>query len=319
MKKVVLGNTNETVSAFCLGAMHFGTKVPKETAFTLLDLYCDKGGMFIDTANCYTHWDENGRGGESEELLGEWFASRGNRKDIFIATKVGSPYTGVEAGLQKERIISECEKSLKRLGIETIDLYYAHRDTRHVPLEETLEAFDSLVKSGKVKHIAVSNYMPWRIQKALDISESKKLAAYSCVQFRYSYLRQNESGSHSVHLYVDRNMIDFLQQTRMPLIAFSPLLRGAFTNSEKKIPEVFIGPDSDLRMETLRKCAQEVGATPNQVLLAWLAKRPFQTIPLFSASTEAQLKENLGAADLELSDEILERLNTAGTQYTKFK
>jgi aryl-alcohol dehydrogenase-like predicted oxidoreductase len=138
MKKVKLGNSYEMVSTLCLGAMYLGTKQNKERSFTLLDQYTDAGGNFIDTANIYAHWVPKGIGGDSETCIGQWIKARRNREKVFIATKVGFPYQDVPHSLKADIIEEECNKSLKRMGLETIDLYYAHNDDRGTLIEETL-------------------------------------------------------------------------------------------------------------------------------------------------------------------------------------
>jgi aryl-alcohol dehydrogenase-like predicted oxidoreductase len=148
METQKLGKTGVDVSALCLGAMYFGTRNDQATSYRVLDKYVEAGGTFIDTANIYAHWVKGFKGGESETLLGEWMQGRGNRDKLFIASKVGFGYPGVPVGLRANQIEEECNKSLRYLKIDTIDLYYAHVDDRKTPLEETLEAFDKLVKAG---------------------------------------------------------------------------------------------------------------------------------------------------------------------------
>ena len=172
MRTVPLGKTGVEVSVFCLGTMDFGTHTDPETSYKLLDLYVEKGGFFLDTANVYARWWPGYVGGESETLLGRWMHERKNRSRLFLATKVGFEMPGVERGLRAHQIEEECEKSLKRLGIETIDLYYAHRDNPNTPLEETLEAFYRLIKAGKVRFIGASNYPAWWLEEARWISKT---------------------------------------------------------------------------------------------------------------------------------------------------
>src|SRR5262249_16618138 len=152
-------------------AMFFGTRTDSEMSIQLLDAYVAAGGTSIDTANIYAHWIKGFRGGESETLLGEWMRSRRNRSQLVIATKVRFDCPGVERCLKAKMIVEECNKSLQRLDIETIDLYYAHVDDYDTPLEETLEAFNRLVKAGKVRYIGASNYLAWRIEQARCLSE----------------------------------------------------------------------------------------------------------------------------------------------------
>ena len=185
MNTVPLGRSGVNVSALCLGAMYFGSRTDNETSWQLLDQYTEAGGSFIDTANIYARWVPGCSGGESETLLGEWMRERTNREQLFIASKVGFEYPGVERGLPAWRIEEECDKSLKRLGIDTIDLYYAHVDDRQTSQEETLEAFNTLVSSGKVRLIGGSNFLAWRLEDAAWISRTRKWAEYCCVQQRH--------------------------------------------------------------------------------------------------------------------------------------
>ena len=170
--------------------MYFGTRNDEATSFRLLDIFVDAGGFFIDTANIYTHWVEGYKGYESEALLGRWMKARKNRPRLFIATKVGFeiPYYGVQRGLPAATILQECDTSLRNLGVETIDLYYAHCDDPNTPLEESLQAFDRLVKAGKVRAIGASNYQAWRLEEARWTSRAHGWSEFCCVQRRHTYL-----------------------------------------------------------------------------------------------------------------------------------
>ena len=162
MKNINLKN-GLSVSPICLGAMMFGSTVSKEDAYAVLDTFVGMGGNFIDTSNNYAHWA--GTGDESETLLGEWLRDRGCRDKIILATKVGFDRHGVGAGLKREQIEYWCDESLRKLGTDYIDLYYAHTDDMSTPMEETLEAFDSLVRKGKVRLLGGSNYDTWRFSE----------------------------------------------------------------------------------------------------------------------------------------------------------
>jgi aryl-alcohol dehydrogenase-like predicted oxidoreductase len=166
MRTVPLGNTGVEVSAFCLGTMYLGSREDKATSYRLLDQYVEAGGSFLDTANTYARWMPGCAGGESETLLGAWMRERKNRSRLFVATKVGFAYPGVERGLRAHQIQTECEKSLQRLRTDTIDLCQAHVDDRNTPMEETLEAFDRLVRAGKVRFVGASNFAVWRLEEA---------------------------------------------------------------------------------------------------------------------------------------------------------
>jgi aryl-alcohol dehydrogenase-like predicted oxidoreductase len=314
MKTVILGNTGIQVSALCLGGMYFGTRNDEATSFRLLDQYVEAGGSFIDTANIYAHWVKGFKGAESEALLGRWMKSRKNRSKMFIATKVGFeiPPMGVPRSLRASWIESECEKSLQRLGCETIDLYYAHQDDRSTPMEETLGAFDQLVKAGKVRFIGASNFTAWRLEEARWTSVNHGWSEYCCVQQRHTYLRQKPGASFYPQLAANEDLFDYCRNRKITLLAYSALLSGGYTRPDREIGEEYAGADSQARIKVLKEVAEEIGCTVNQVILAWMLHgQPF-TLPLIAASTESQLSENLGALEISLSPAELARLDQAG-------
>jgi aryl-alcohol dehydrogenase-like predicted oxidoreductase len=310
MRTVTLGTSGAQVSALCLGAMYFGTRNDEATSFALLDQYVAAGGTFIDTANIYAHWVEGFQGGESEALLGRWLKARGNRNSIFLASKVGFNYPAAPRSLAARHIIQEAEKSLTRLGVDTLDLFYAHVDDYRTPLEETLEAFDRLVQTGKVRYIGASNYLAWRLEKARWISRTNGWAEYCCVQQRYSYLRGRRGVSFEPQVEANDDLVSYTRMEGVTLLAYSVLLGGAYTRSDRAFGDQYLGPDSDARLAALRAVADETGATANQVVLAWMLQQG--VLPLIAASTREQLQENLDALDVTLSDEQLTRLNAAG-------
>jgi len=318
MKTVNLGNTGMEVSAISLGCMYFGTKMSESVSFALLDHYYEAGGRFLDTANNYAFWAEGGSGGESESLIGRWLKERGNRHEMVIATKVGAmpsvPGAGLEhaEGLSARVIEKAVDESLKRLGTDYIDLYYAHIDDRNTPLAETLEAFDRLVRAGKVKQIGCSNMMTWRIEQAKSISRSQGWAAYCCVQQRYSYLRPKAGADFGLKVAASQELLDYCHTNDdLTLIAYSPLLHGAYTDDLAKFPIKYVTWDSDARYAALEKVAQEKGATKNQVVLAWMLQSTPRVIPVIGVSAIEQLQENLAALDVRLSAEQMKELNEA--------
>ncbi len=313
MRQLTLGEGGPHVSEFCLGAMYFGTRNDRAESFALLDQFMEAGGNFIDTANIYAHWVPGGKGGESETMLGAWMRARDNREQCFIATKVGFEYPGIQPGLRANQIETECHKSLKRLGIETIDLYYAHVDDRETPLEETLAAFDKLVRAGKVRFIGASNTLAWRLERARWISRTQGWAGYCCVQQRYTYLRPKPGADFDPQISANDDLLDYVRSEPVRLLAYSPLLSGAYTRDDREIPPQYQGPDSQERLLVLRKIAAEAGATPNQVIFAWMLQSEPAVIPLVAASTPSQMQENLDARNLTLSPDQISRLNAAGT------
>ena len=311
MRTVLLGNTGVQVSAFCLGTMHLGSRTDRETSYRILDRYVEASGSFLDTANNYAMWVPGYVGGESETLLGEWMRERKNRAEVFVATKVGFDYPGVERGLRAYQIETECEKSLRRLGIGTIDLYYAHRDDRNTPMEETLEAFDRLVKAGKVRFVGASNLTAWRLEEARWVSQTHGWVEYCCIQQRYSYIRPKPGASFGHQTAANDDLLDYCRARGIRMLAYSPLLSGAYVRADRAFPDQYLGPDTDARVAALRAVCEEAGATANQVVLAWMAQSDPAVIPVFGASTVDQLQENMGAQEVELSAEQVARLNDA--------
>ncbi|MBP6439970.1 MAG: aldo/keto reductase [Caldilineaceae bacterium] len=312
MKTTPLGKSGLDVSIYCLGAMYFGSRNDRATSYRMLDRYVDAGGSFIDTANIYAWWMDGYRGGESETLLGEWLRERGHRSRLFIATKVGFQYDDVKIGLTAAQIEAECDKSLRRLGVDTIDLYYAHVDDRNAPLEETLAAFDRLVRAGKVRFIGASNFLAWRLAQAHALSEQHGWPDYVCLQQRHTYLRPKPGASFDPQLSLTDDLVDYCRTNQVTLLAYSSLLSGAYQRADRPVPDEYCGPDADTRLAVLRNVAAARGVTPNQVILAWLVQQNPPIIPVMAASTDAQMAENLDALKITLTDDELALLNTSG-------
>jgi len=310
MRVVALGATGAEVSALCLGTMHFGSLIDWKSSCLLLDQYAAAGGGFIDTANNYAVWVPGYRGGESEALLGQWMQERKNRSRLFLATKVGFEHAHAERGLRAGRILAECDKSLQRLRTDVIDLYYAHTDDWHTPLPETLEAFDRLVRAGKVRWLGASNHRAWRLEEARSISRQHGWAEYCCIQQRYSYLQPRPGASFGHQVAASDELLDYCQERHVQLLAYSPLLHGAYTRSDRPLREQYLGSHNTAAVRVLGAVAEEVGATANQVVLAWMLHRQPQAIPVIGASTAEQLRENLAATEVRLSPEQMARLNS---------
>ena len=183
-----LGRSGLSVSPLCFGGNVFGWTADEATSHALLDRFVDAGGNFIDTANVYSHWVPGHSGGESESIIGRWLKKRGRRNDIIVATKVGMEMQGVAKGLKRAQIQRGVDDSLRRLQIDCIDLYYAHRDDTDTPLEETLAALDRLVKDGKVRALAASNYTAERLEAALAFSVANGLSRFECLQPLYNLM-----------------------------------------------------------------------------------------------------------------------------------
>ncbi|NCF66527.1 MAG: aldo/keto reductase [Chloroflexi bacterium] len=314
MRKVTLGNSDTEVSALCLGTMYFGTRQKKAKSFSLMDQYFEAGGSFFDTANIYAWWEPKGAGGESEKVVGAWMKERRNRHQVFVASKVGFGYGDVPVGLTADLIERECEKSLKRLGVENIDLYYAHVDDRNTSMEETLIALSRLVRAGKIRYFGASNFTAWRLEEARSVSVTNRWPEYCCVQQRYTYLRPRRGASFSPQLAVNDDLLDYCRNRDTTLLAYSALLSGAYTRADRDIPVEYAGADTSRRLAALKGVAKAVGSSANQVVLAWMMQSDPPVLPLIAASTEKQLQENIASLDIRLSEEQMERLNGAGVK-----
>jgi aryl-alcohol dehydrogenase-like predicted oxidoreductase len=317
MKSVLLGTTDVSVSALCLGTMYFGSRIDKVQSFHLLDFYIAQGGTFLDTANNYAYWIQGYQGGESEHLLGDWMKQRRNRRDLFLATKVGFNYPQVERCLKAYVIQSECEKSLRRLGIDTVDLYYAHVDDRTTPLEETLEAYDRLVKSGKVRLVGASNYTAWRMADARWVSHVHHWVEFCCIQQQHTYLRPVPGADFKLQGVVNHELMDYCSSSGLTILPYTSLMKGFYTRSNQPVPVQFKGEDNRSRLAELKAVAAELGVTKNQVVLAWMLKSSSpRMIPVIGASSIEQLEENLGALQFQLDSEFIRRLDQAGSGAT---
>ncbi len=309
MRTISLGKMGPQVSAIGLGTAYYGTGIDKAAAFALLDQYYAAGGRFVDTANCYAGWVKGSQGGDSERVIGEWLRARGTRAEMFVATKVGIGYPGVESGLRARQIEEECAKSLERLGVEAIDLYYAHRDDRRAPLSRTMEAFHRLAEAGIVRHLGVSNYRAWRLAEARCISQANGWTQPCCAQQHHTYLQPRPGADFGYMFPINTDLQDYCQQHNLTLVAYHVMLWGAYAGED--LWDKYAGQHSQARMGVLRSVANEVGATPNQVVLAWMLQSDPPVLPLISPSQPKHLEENLGALAIHLSEEQMKRLNEA--------
>jgi len=303
-----LGNSGLSTPRLVLGGNVFGWNLKGEEAFRVLDRFAAAGSRMIDTADVYSIWVPGHKGGESETLIGEWLKRRGGKGEMLIATKAG-----YEGGLSAAHIAQAAEASLRRLGVEAIDLYYAHKDDEATPLAETLGAFDALVKAGKVRAIGASNYGAARLAEALDISERDGLARYEALQPEYNLMARDGYEGAVQELCVARNV---------GVLPYFGLASGFLTGKYRSEADfgksvrgdrmaAYLNDKGRRVLAALDEVAAEAGATPAQVALAWLAAQPGVTAPIASATGVAQLEELLGVMELELKPEQIDRLNAA--------
>jgi hypothetical protein len=308
-----LGKSGIETPRLVLGGNVFGWTAKGTEAFAILDRFAEAGGVMIDTADVYSAWVPGHQGGESETLLGEWLKRRGGSRGVAIATKVGMlPMTG-EPDLTPARIAAAADASLRRLGVETIDLYYAHQDDAKTPLAETLAGFDALVRAGKVRAIGASNYSAERLGEALNLSAREGLARYDVLQPEYNLMTRGKYEGALQDLCVAQSVgvlpyyglaSGFLTGKYRSEADFGKSIRGGRM-------EAYLNDRGRRVLAALDAVAAEAGATPAQIALAWLAAQPGIAAPIASATSVAQLEELLGVFTLELSVEQLERLSAA--------
>jgi aryl-alcohol dehydrogenase (NADP+) len=311
-----LGRTDLDVFGLCLGGNVFGWTADEEASFAVLDAYARAGGNFVDTANSYLR-----TGGESETIIGRWLAARGNRDDMVIATKAGSARENLagETGLGADAIARAARSSLKRLQTDRIDLYYAHKPDPDTPLEETLRAFDQLVREGLVRHVGFSNHSAEQVAEAMAITEREGLAPVTVLQDHYNLLERD----------YEEELAPVVEEHDLVECPYYGLAKGFLTGKyrpggEEVRSERARGASAYLRedrgiavLETLDDIAHEHNVSLGAVALAWLRTRPHVVAPIASARTVEQLEQILPSADLELSDEEAERLTEAGRARAK--
>jgi aryl-alcohol dehydrogenase-like predicted oxidoreductase len=308
-----LGASGLETPRLVLGGNVFGWTVDRSDAFRILDRFAEAGGVMIDTADVYSAWVPGNRGGESETIIGEWLKRRGRQDDVLVATKVGMlPGAGGEK-LEPARIAAAAEASLQRLGVEAIDLYYAHQDDAKTPLEDSLGAFARLVEAGKVRALGASNYSADRMAEALRISAARGLPRYEVLQPEYNLMARDVFEGDLQTLCVAENVAvlpyyglasGFLTGKYRSEADFSKSVRGGRM-------EKYLNPRGFAVLAALDEVANEAGATMSQVALAWVAAQPAVAAPIASARTLDQLEDLLGALNLDLTREQLDRLDEA--------
>jgi len=303
--------------------MLFGTVTDERRSFELLDHFVAAGGVWIDTANCYAFWeDPSGFGGQSEALLGRWLARRPSVRDrVRISTKVGCEpleagrFPETAEGLSAAVVKSGIEASLRRLGTDRVELYWAHKPDPVTPLEETVAAFDELVSAGVVGRLGGSNYPVWQLERARQLARAGGGTGFTAVQQQYSYLRPRPGTAPSVvHRFgaVTDEVLHYLEHNPdMTLWAYTPLLSGAYTRTDKPLPAEYDHLGTTRRLAVLDEIAAETGANRNRVVLAWLTGGRHPVAPIVGVSTVEQLDDAFAGVALELTAEQRERLDAA--------
>jgi aryl-alcohol dehydrogenase-like predicted oxidoreductase len=311
MKTRPLGTSGLEVAPLAFGGNVFGWTADEPTSFALLDAFVARGFNLIDTADAYSRWVPGHTGGESETIIGRWLKARGARDRVVIATKVGIEMAPGEAGLSAAYILRAVERSLTRLQTDYIDLYQAHRDDPATPQEETLEAFDRLVRAGKVRAIGASNFSAARLATALEASDAHHYVRYATLQPDYNLYDR---------VGFEAELAGLCRREGLGVIPYYALASGFLTGKYRseadlgKSPrgaraKTMLNPRGLRILGALDAVGATLGATPSQVALAWLMARV--TAPIASATSVAQLEELLAAAELHLSAESIARLDAA--------
>lgn len=307
-----LGASGLETAPLVLGGNVFGWTADRDASFAILDAFVDGGGAMIDTADVYSAWVDGHKGGESETVIGEWLRDRGRRDEVLIATKVGMlPGEGGE-GLKPARIAAAAEASLKRLGTDHIDLYFAHKDDPDTPLEEALGAFDALVKAGKVRALGASNFTAARLDEAARVASSAGLTPFTVLEPEYNLVERTT---------FEQDLLPAIQAQNLGVICYFGLASGFLTGKYRTKEDLTgkraqaVGKYLDARgakvLDTLDQVAGRHGANPAQVALAWLMAKPGVTAPIASATSTDQLADLLAAMRLDLTADDVSALDQA--------
>jgi aryl-alcohol dehydrogenase-like predicted oxidoreductase len=314
MQKHELGHTGIEVPVVMLGGNVFGWTADEAESFRLLDAAFDAGMNFIDTADVYSKWIPGHVGGESETILGKWFKRSGKRDQVIIATKVGMDMGDGKQGLATKYIAEAVEASLRRLQTDRIDLYQSHKDDEKTPIEETLGAFDRLVKQGKVRVIGASNYTGARLREALETSKRNNLTAYATLQPHYN-LVERES--------YETDLAPVVAEYGLGVIPYFALAGGFLTGKYRSEADTrgkarggmagkYLNARGLAVLGALDAVAEAYKSTPASVALAWLIAQPGIAAPIASATNEKQLVDLAAAGELKLKRADIEKLSAAG-------
>lgn len=319
MNRTHLGRSGLDVSRLCLGTMTFGREASEAESFAILDRFIAAGGNFIDTADTYS-------AGLSETIIGHWLADK-NRDDIVLATKVrfGTRPGANQRGLGRKHILAECDASLRRLGTDFIDLYQVHMWDYETPIEETIDALDDLVRSGKVRYLGLSNFAAWQMAKTVTLQRERRLAPFVSIQPLYNLLDRE----------LEWEILPFARSEGLGVIPWSPLRGGWLSGKFKRgltkpvegsrvekaeregWSENWTGYDNEgtwATLDALHAIAAELSRSPAEIAIAWLLAQPGVTAPILGVRSLAQLEGNLGANSVVLPEDALARLDKASAK-----
>ncbi len=310
MEKRQLGNTDLYVYPITFGGNVFGWTIDEKKSFEILDAFTGAGFNFIDTADVYSRWAQGNTGGESETIIGNWLNKNKNRDKVIIATKVGSDMGNGKKGLKKNYILQAAEDSLKRLKTDYIDLYQTHFDDESTPIEETLEAYQQLIKEGKVRHIGASNLSAERLKDSLQIAQENGLPLYETFQPHYN-LYEREAFENGLEPLCLGNSLGVLNYYSLA----SGFLTGKYRSREDLGKsqrgggvEKYLDDRGFKILAALDEVAKNLNTTQATVALAWLIHRPSVTAPIVSATSLTQLESIIAAPELDITAHEIELL-----------
>ncbi|QVY66308.1 aldo/keto reductase [Polaribacter sp. Q13] len=312
MKKIKIGNTDLEVSRINFGGNVFGWTLDEKQSFKILDTFVGAGFNFIDTADTYSWW-VNGVGGQSEAIIGKWMKARGNRDQMVIATKVGSETKEHPNDISRKHILKSVDESLKRLKTDYIDLYYTHFDDHLTPVEETLSAYDEVIKAGKVRHIAASNLSPERLLESFKVSEENNLPKYIALQPHYNLVEREN---------YETQYANIVEEYGLSVMTYYSLASGFLTGKYRSEDDLkksvrgegvrqYLNAKGLGIIKALDTISEKHNSKPATVSLAWLLTKPNIAAPIVSATSEHQLQTLFDAPKLNLDSEDLELLETA--------
>nr|WP_319398051.1 aldo/keto reductase [uncultured Carboxylicivirga sp.] len=311
-EKTKIKNTDLEVSKINFGGNVFGWTLNEQQSFEILDAFTSEGFNFIDTADTYPWW-VNGKGGSSEEIIGKWMKLKANRDKVVIATKVGSETKEHGFDISKKHILKSVDESLQRLQTDYIDLYYTHFDDNKTPVEETLAAYDEVIKAGKVRYIAASNVTPQRLIQSFDIAEQNNLPKYVALQPHYNLVERDK---------YETEYLPLVKKYDLSVFPYWSLAAGFLTGKYRSEADLtksvrgegarkYMNEKGNGVLEALDIIAAKHNTKPATISLAWLMAQPNLAAPIVSATSQSQLDTLIEAPKIYLDDNDLDLLNTA--------
>lgn len=312
MEKRKIKNTDLSIAPINFGGNVFGWTLDEKKSFDILDKFIDGGFNFIDTADTYSWW-VNGKGGQSEEIIGKWMKTRANRHGLVVATKVGSETKEHDYDISKKHILKSVDESLQRLKTDYIDIYYTHFDDNETPVEETLSAYDEIIKAGKVRYVAASNLSPERLQESFDTAEKNNLPKYVALQPHYNLLEREK---------FEQNYASLVEKYNLSVFPYWSLAAGFLTGKYRNEEDLsksqrgegvrkYLKPKGLRVLKALDEISAKHNTTQGAVALAWLLANPLITAPIVSATSESQLETLFAAPKLNVTNEDIQLLNKA--------